>query len=94
MGPSTQNELKTLADVYFDNLSPEGYGLFEIEGHDNKIALVGSVINNVINNIFTIQMVHEMNRRGWYPKYWSSYIWVKSSGYHEWANWVVDRVGY
>ena len=94
IGPSTQNGLKNLADVYFDNLSPEGYGLFEIDGYDNEIALLGSVINNVINNMFTIQMVYEMNRRGWYPKYWSSYIWVKTPGYHEWANWVIDRVGY
>ncbi len=94
MGPSTQDQLKNIADIYFDNLSPEGYGLFEIDGYDNKIALVGSVINNVINNIFTIQMVYEMNRRGLYPKYWSSYIWVKTPGYHEWANWVIDKVGY
>ena len=94
MGPSTQNELKTLADVYFDNLSPEGYGLFEIEGHDNKIAMVGSVINNVINNVFTIQMVFEMNRRGFYPQYWRSGRWVMSNEYNKWARWVVDKVGY
>ena len=94
MGPETHTELKALADIYFDNLSPEGYGLFDMEGHSNKIALIGSLINNVINNVFTIQMVYEMNRRGHYPKYWSSYIWVKTNGYHEWANWVIDRVGY
>jgi len=93
-GPSTQRELKALADVYFDNLSPEGYGLFDIEGHENKIALVGSLINNVIYNTFSMQMTYDMCRRGWYPKYYSSYIWQQSAGYHGWAGWVVNKVGY
>ena len=94
MGPSTQKELKTLADVYFDNLSPEGYGLFEIEGYENEIAMVGSLINNIIYNTFAMQMVYEMCRRGWYPNFYSSYQWLHSAGYHEWGTFCVNKFGY
>ena len=94
-GPATQSELKKLADVYFDNLSPEGYGVFKMEGYENGIALLGSVVNNVLYNMFAIQMTQEMNHRGWYPKYYMSYIWQGASGgYFEHINWVVNRVGY
>jgi uncharacterized phosphosugar-binding protein len=95
MGPSNQIELKKLADVYFDNLSPEGYGLFTIPGHDNKIGLVGSLINCIIYGSFQTQMVQEMNMRGWYPKYFMSYNWGgASNGYFEWLRWSVNRAGF
>jgi len=94
IGPSTQHTLKEIADVYIDNLSPEGYGLLEIKGHDNKIAMVGSLINNIIYNTFSMQMVYEMCRRGWYPQYYSSYMWVNSNPYHQWQTSVVQNVGY
>lgn len=93
--PKTQTALRELADISFDNLSPEGYGVFDIEGQDTRIALLGSVVNNVIYNMFAIQMTQEMNKRGWYPKYFMSYIWQgASAGYFQYMNWVVNRVGY
>jgi uncharacterized phosphosugar-binding protein len=95
VGPSNQSALKKLADVYFDNLSPEGYGLFEIKGHDNRIALAGSLINSIVYGAFSAQMADEMCRRGWYPKYYMSYNWGGASGgYFEWLGWSVNRVGY
>ncbi|MFC1693600.1 hypothetical protein ACFL1R_08865 [Candidatus Latescibacterota bacterium] len=94
-GPSNQTELKALADVYFDNLSPEGYGLFEIEGHSNKISLVGSLINSMVYGVFSVQMVDEMCQREWYPKYYMSYNWGGASGgYFQWLGWSVNRAGY
>jgi len=94
-GPSNQTALKALADVYFDNLSPEGYGLFEMEGHSNRISLVGSLINSIVYGAFSVQMVDEMCQREWYPKYYMSYNWGGASGgYFEWLGWSVDRVGY
>jgi len=93
--PETQTALREIADISFDNLSPEGYGVFDIEGQDRRIALIGSVVNNVIYNMFAIQMTQEMNKRGWYPKYFMSYIWQgASAGYFQYMNWVVNRVGY
>lgn len=94
-GPANQTEMKALADVYFDNLSPEGYGLFEIPGHDNRIALAGSLINSVVYGAFSVQMVDEMIKRGWYPKYYMCYNWGGASGgYFQWLGFCVDRVGY
>ncbi|MHB9028187.1 MAG: phosphoheptose isomerase family protein [Candidatus Latescibacterota bacterium] len=95
IGPANQTEIKKLADEYFDNLSPEGYGLFQIPGHDNKIALAGSLINSIVYGAFQTQMVQEMNERGWYPKYFMSYNWGGASGgYFEWLSWSVNRVGF
>ena len=87
--------MKKLADVFLDNLSPEGYGLFTIKGHDNRIALAGSLINSIVYGFFSAQMADEMCRRGWYPKYYMSYNWGgASSGYFEWLGWSVNRAGY
>jgi uncharacterized phosphosugar-binding protein len=95
IGPANQTEIKKLADVYFDNLSPEGYGLFQIPGHDNRIALAGSLINSIVYGAFQTQMVQCMNNHGWYPKYFMSYNWGgASSGYFEWLGWSVNRVGF
>ena len=95
IGPPNQVELKKLADVYFDNLSPEGYGLFRIKGHNNRIALAGSLINSIVYGAFSTQMVQEMNKRNWYPKYFMSYNWGGASGgYFEWLGWCVNRVGF
>jgi len=95
IGPANQTGIKKLADVYFDNLSPEGYGLFQIPGHDNKIALAGSLINSVIYGAFQTQMVQCMNNHDWYPKYFMSYNWGGASGgYFEWLSWSVNRVGF
>lgn len=95
IGPSNQNALRKLADVFLDNLSPEGYGLFTIKGHDNRIGLAGSLINSIVYGAFSAQMADEMCRRGWYPKYFMSYNWGgASSGYFEWLGWSVNRAGY
>ena len=95
IGPANNAELKKLADVYFDNLSPEGYGLFQIKGHDNRIALAGSLINSIVYGYFSTQMVQAMNRHDWYPKYFMSYNWGGASGgYFEWLGWSVNRAGF
>jgi uncharacterized phosphosugar-binding protein len=95
IGPANQSELKKLSDVYIDNLSPEGFGLFQIKGHDNKIALAGSLINSIVYGALSVRMVQEMNLRGWYPKYYMSYNWGGASeGYFNWLNWSVNRAGF
>lgn len=95
IGPANNTELKKLADVFFDNLSPENYGLFQIKGHDNKIALAGSVINSIIYGAFSAQMVQDMTKHDWYPKYYMSYNWGGAvNGYFTWLGWCVDRVGF
>ena len=82
-GPSTQRELKALADVYFDNLSPEGGGLFEIKGIDGKVSTTGGVMNNWLMWIFTAQFVDEMVRRGWIPWFWIGGYTVGGGDYNK-----------
>lgn len=95
VGPGNQSALKKLADVWFDNLSPEGYGLFQIRGHDNRIGLAGSLVNSIVYGAFSTQMADEMCHRGWYPKYYMSYNWGGATGgYFEWLRWSVNRAGY
>ncbi len=94
IGPANNAELKKLSDVYFDNLSPEGYGLFQIKGHDNRIALAGSLINSIVYGAFSVQMVKCMNNHGWYPKYYMSYNWGGVGSYFDWLGWSVTRVGF
>jgi len=94
-GPANQTALKELADVYIDNLCPEGYGVFDIPGHDNGIGLMGSLVNSIVYGTFSVQMVDEMCKRDWYPKYYMCYNWGGASGgYFDWLGWTVDRVGY
>ncbi len=93
--PETQTELRGLADAWIDNKSPEGYGLFEIPGQDRKIGCVGSLINCVVYDSFSMWLVREMNLDGRYPKFWMSYNWAgSSSGYFEWLQWSAKRVGW
>jgi uncharacterized phosphosugar-binding protein len=95
IGPSNQSAIKKVADAYFDNLSPEGYGLFQIKGHDNRIALAGSLINCIVYGAFSSQLADEMCKRGWDPKYYMSYNWGGASGgYFEWLRWSVNRAGF
>ncbi len=70
IAPGNSNKLREYADIFIDNLSPEGGGIFDIKGYDEKIATVGGVMNNWLMWIFTAQFVDEMVRRGWIPWFW------------------------
>ena len=70
IAPGNSNRLRQYSDVFIDNLSPEGGGMFDITGFDEKVATAGSVMNNWLMWIFTAQFIDEMVRRGWIPWFW------------------------
>ncbi len=67
IAPANSVMLRRYSDVFIDNLSPEGGGLFKIKGFTEKVAVAGSILNNWLMWIFTAQFIDEMVRRGWVP---------------------------
>jgi uncharacterized phosphosugar-binding protein len=59
--------IRSLADVFIDDLNPEGAGFMEIKGFSQRVGSLGSVLNNTITWMFTAQVIDEMVRRGWVP---------------------------
>ncbi|MBN1294231.1 MAG: hypothetical protein JXB48_20520 [Candidatus Latescibacteria bacterium] len=82
IAPGNSLALRQTSDVFIDNLSPEGGGLFEIEGYDKKVSTAGGVMNNWLMWIFTAQFVDEMVRRGWIPWFWMGGYTVGGSEYN------------
>jgi len=83
IAPGNSLRLRRYADVFIDNLSPEGGGLFEIKGFDEKVSTAGGVMNNWLMWIFTAQFVDEMVRRGWIPWFWIGGYTVGGSEYNK-----------
>jgi uncharacterized phosphosugar-binding protein len=94
IGPANSVKLKGLADVFFDNLSPEGGGLLEIPGYTEKIATVGGILNNTIMWVFTAQMIDEMVRRGWIPWFWMGFYTVGGEEYDKAVKIYFQRQGF
>jgi len=84
IAPAGAQELRSLSDVFIDNLSPED-ALVEIEGYDEKVGAIGGIMNNVLMWVFTAQFVDEMVRRGWIPWFWMGF-------YQEGGNEYCDAV--
>lgn len=78
IAPGNSSKLREYSDVFIDNLCPEGGGLLEIKGFDEKVGTVGGILNNWIMWIFTAQFVDEMVRRGWIPWFWMG--WYQAGG--------------
>ena len=83
IGPANSHETLKHADVFIDNQSPEGGGLLDINGYDEKVATVSSVMNNWLAWIFTAQMVNEMIFRGWVPWFWMGFYQVGGKPYDD-----------
>ena len=81
IAPGNSLELRRYSDVFIDNLSPEGGGLLDITGYDQKVATVGSIMNNWLMWIFTAQLIDEMVRRGWIPWFWMGFYCVGGREY-------------
>jgi hypothetical protein len=83
IAPGNSLQLRRYSDVFIENLSPEGGGLFEIKGFEQKVATAGGVMNNWLMWIFTSQFVDEMVRRGWIPWFWMGGYTVGGSEYNK-----------
>ncbi len=94
IAPGNSLELRKHSDVFIDNLCPEGGGLFEIKGFDEKVSTMGGVMNNWMMWIFTSQFVDEMVRRGWIPWFWIGGYTVGGSDYNKAVRPFFLRQGY
>ena len=83
IAPGNSLNLRRHSDVFIDNLCPEGGGLFEIKGFDQKVSTAGGIMNNWLMWIFTAQFIDEMVRRGWIPWFWMGYYTVDGRQYCE-----------
>ncbi len=83
IAPSNSLRLRRYSDVFIDNLSPEGSGLFEIPGFTEKVATASGIINNILMWIFTAQFIDEMVRRGWVPYFYLGYYVIGGRNYTE-----------
>lgn len=81
IAPGNSLQLRRYSDVFIDNLSPEGGGLLEIPGFTEKVATLGSILNNWLMWIFTAQFIDEMVRRGWVPWFWLGFYQVGGKEY-------------
>lgn len=82
IAPGNSNRIRQYSDVFIDNLSPEGEGMFAIKGFYEKIATAGSILNNWLMWIFTAQFIDEMVRRGWVPWFWINGHLIGASDYN------------
>ncbi|MFC1693793.1 twin-arginine translocation signal domain-containing protein [Candidatus Latescibacterota bacterium] len=83
IAPGNSLQLRRYSDVFIDNFSPEGGGLFEIKGFKEKVSTAGSIMNNMLMWIFTAQFVDEMVRRGWIPWFWLGFYQVGGREYDD-----------
>jgi len=83
IAPGNSLKLRQYSDVFIDNLSPEGGGMFDISGFPEKVSTAGGVINNWLMWIFTAQFIDEMVRRGWIPWFWLGYYQIGGREYDE-----------
>ncbi len=94
IAPGNSNQLRQYSDVFIDNLSPEGGGMFDIKGFDEKVSTAGGVMNNWLMWIFTAQFVDEMVRRGWIPWFWINGHAVGASEYNSAVRLFFQRQGF
>jgi hypothetical protein len=83
IAPGNSIQIRSLSDVFIDNLSPEGGGLLDIPGFPEKVGTVGGIMNNMLMWIFTAQFIDEMVRRGWIPWFWMGFYQVGGRAYDD-----------
>jgi len=83
IAPNNSLKLRQYSDVFINNMSPEGGGLFKIKGIDEKVSTAGGVMNNWLMWIFTAQFIDEMVRRGCIPWFWLGFYQVGGKEYDD-----------
>ncbi len=89
IGPSSldgvvpHNRLIDIADVGFDNFSPESGGVIKIKGRKDTICQTSGIVGNVIQQMICAQWTDEMVRRGSIPYYWMGFFQVGGRVYDD-----------
>ena len=89
IGPQTLDGVRPagrlidIADVGFDNHSPESGGMIARAGHDGGICPTSGVVGNVIQQMICAQWVDEMVRRGSVPYFYMGNFQEGGAEYNE-----------
>ena len=73
-GTVPTGRLIDVADVGFDNFSPESGGVIQISGRDESICPTAGIVGNVIQQMIVAQWADEMVRRGSVPYFLMGYF--------------------
>jgi uncharacterized phosphosugar-binding protein len=100
IGPATLDgrrppgRLIDMADVGFDNHSPESGGVLAMPGHDGGICPTSGVMGNVIQQMICAQWADEMVRRGSVPYFWMGHFQKGSDAYNTAMQPFFERQGF
>ncbi len=100
IGPSKSDgvrpagRLLDIADVGFDNHSPETGGVVEMKGHEGGICPTSGVVGNVIQQMICAQWVDEMVRRGSVPYFFMGHFQEGGSEYNAAMKPFFERQGF
>jgi len=93
-GVSVSGCLIDVADVGFDNFSPESGGVINIRGRKENICPTSGVVGNVIQQMICAQWTDEMIRRGSVPYYFKGVCQVGGREYINVMKPYFDQRGY
>ena len=89
IGPSSLDDITPhsrlidIADVGFDNFSPESGGVIKIKGREDTICPTSGIVGNVVQQMICAQWTDEMVRRGSIPYYWMGFFQVGGREYDD-----------
>jgi len=82
-GEVPPGRLIDVADVGFDNFSPESGGVIQIKSRKDTICPTSGIIGNVIQQMICAQWTDEMVRRGSVPYYWMGFFQIGGKEYDD-----------
>lgn len=100
IGPKTLDGVRPagrlidIADVGFDNHSPESGGVIAMPGHEDGICPTSGVVGNVIQQMICAQWVDEMVRRGSVPYFFMGHFQEGGSEYNAAMKPFFERQGF
>jgi hypothetical protein len=86
--------LTEIADVGFDNFSPESGGIIDAPEHEGGICPTSGVVGNVIQQMICAQWVDEMVRRGSVPYFWMGHFQEGGGEYNDAMRPFFERQGF
>ena len=80
-GVVPHGRLIDIADVGFNNFSPESGGVIKIKGRKDSICPTSGIVGNIIQQMLCAQWADEMVRRGSIPYYWMGFFQIGGREY-------------
>jgi len=80
-GVEPSGRIIDIADIGFDNFSPENGGVISVNGRKDTICPTSGIVSNIIQQMLCAQWTDEMCRRGAVPWYWMGFFQVGGAEY-------------